>query len=142
MFFLLNYQQLLFKTFCDLLGCVELFIINIAQLWDDNKPQKKAKLFFIFDNSVCFLLKKILNNAGIDFVNHFQSIKNNVLLCKLYYSETISLSRFCSFQHHLMFNFGVVDVLVFFLFLCQYKNWRIPNGLISLIQWCIVGTFC
>ena len=64
-------------------------------------------------------------------MNNFQLIK--------YYSETLLFPNFSSFQNQLMLIFRVSDVLSMFhcilFFLCKYKGWRIPNGLIQ-------GTFC
>ena len=56
------------------------------------------KSFFVFDDSVCFLLTRILS---IDFVNNFIDFVNNFQLIK-YYSETVILPNFLSFQN---FNF-------------------------------------
>ena len=44
------------------------------------------KTFFVFDDSVCFLLSRVLS---IDFVNNYQLIK--------YSSETVSLPNFIFF---------------------------------------------
>ena len=44
------------------------------------------KTFFVFDDSVCFLLSRVLS---IDFVNNYQLIK--------YSFETVSLPNFLSF---------------------------------------------
>ena len=89
------------------------------------------KPFFVFDDSVCFLLTRILS---IDFVNNFIDFVNNFQLIK-YYSETVILPNFLSVQN---FNFWVSDVLSMrhniLLFLPKYKSLTIPNGLISLIQ--------
>ena len=56
------------------------------------------KPFFVFDDSVCFLLSCILS---IDFVINFIDFVNNFQLIK-YYSETVILPNFISFQN---FNF-------------------------------------
>ena len=56
------------------------------------------KPFFVFDDSVCFLLTRILS---IDFVNNFIDFVNNFQLIK-YFSETVILLNFLSFQN---FNF-------------------------------------
>ena len=50
------------------------------------------KPFFVFGDSVCFVLTRILS---IDFMNNFQLIK--------YYSETVILANFPSFEN---FNFS------------------------------------
>ena len=93
------------------------------------------KSFFIFDDSVCFYLNHILSNTGIDFVNKFQLIKQ--------YYETALLPNFRFFRISI---FGVSYVLSMFhsslLFLYKHKSWRIPNGLISLIQWSFVRFLC
>ena len=83
------------------------------------------KPVFVFDDSVCFLLNRILSinflNNAIDFVNNFQLMK--------YYPETVILPNFL-FRTII---FGVSDVLSMFhcilLFLPKYKSLRIPNGL-------------
>ena len=89
------------------------------------------KPFFVFDDSICFLLNRILS---IDFVNNFIDFVNNFQLIK-YYSETVILPNFLSVQN---FNFWVSDVLSMrhniLLFLPKYKSLTIPNDLISLIQ--------
>ena len=56
------------------------------------------KPFFVFDDSVCFLLNRILS---IDFVNNFIDFVNNFQLI-MYYSEAVILPHFLSFQN---FNF-------------------------------------
>ena len=61
------------------------------------------KPFFVFDDSVCFLLTRILS---IDFVNNFIDFVNNLQLIK-YYSETEILPNFLSFQNFIFW----VDVL-------------------------------
>ena len=50
------------------------------------------KPFFVFDDSVCFLLNLILR---IDFVNNFVDFVNNFQLIKSY-SETVILPKFLS----------------------------------------------
>ena len=61
-----------------------------------NVTEKKP--VFVFDDSVCFLLNRILS---IDFVNNFIDSVNNFELIK-YYSKTVILPNFLSFQN---FNF-------------------------------------
>ena len=61
-----------------------------------NVTEKKP--VFVFDDSVCFLLNRILS---IDFVNNFIDFVNNFELIK-YYSKTVILPNFLSFQN---FNF-------------------------------------
>ena len=56
------------------------------------------KPFFVFDDSVFFLLSCILS---IDFVINFIDFVNNFQLIK-YYSETVIVPNFLSFQN---FNF-------------------------------------
>ena len=89
------------------------------------------KPFFVFDDSVCFLLNRILS---IDFVNNFIDFVNNFQLI-MYYSKTIILPIFFHFGSLI---FGVTDVLSMLhnILLClpKYKSLRMPNGLISLIQ--------
>ena len=61
-----------------------------------NVTEKKP--VFVFDDSVCFLLNRILS---IDFVNNFIDFVNNFELIK-YYSKMVILPNFLSFQN---FNF-------------------------------------
>ena len=83
------------------------------------------KSFLVFDDFGCFLLNRVLS---IDFVNNFIDFVNNFQLIK-YYSETVILTNFLTFQN---FNFGVSGVLSklhnILLFLPKCKS------LISLIQ--------
>ena len=56
------------------------------------------KPFFVFDDSICFVLTRILS---IGFVNNFIDFANDFQLIK-YYSERVILPNFLSFQN---FNF-------------------------------------
>ena len=90
----------------------------------------RKKPVFVFDDSACFLLNRILS---IDFLNNRIGFVNNFELIK-YYSETVILPNFL-FR---VLVFEISDVLSIFhgilLFLPKYKSLRIPNGLKRLMR--------
>ena len=90
----------------------------------------RKKPVFVFDDSVCFLLNRILS---IDFLNNSIGFVNNFELIK-YYSETVILANFL-FR---ILVFEISDMLSMFhgilLFQPKYKSLRIPNGLKRLMQ--------
>ena len=65
----------------------------VLKIWAFNIIGKEP--FFVCDDSVCFLLNRILTNTDIDFVNNYQLRK--------YCSETVLLPNFWSFRNS---NFG------------------------------------